>query len=51
MLIIPTLAQNPKKYPQNHNFEIQAEIAETTFVRSRFSDIQHGYDFIPSRIH
>ena len=27
-----------------------AEIVETTFVRSRFSDIQHGYNFVPSRI-
>ena len=27
-----------------------AEIVETTFVRSRFLDIRHGYDFVPSRI-
>ena len=29
---------------------MRAEIVETTFVRSRFSDIQHGYDFVPSLI-
>ena len=31
-------------------FDWQAEIVETTFVVSRFSDIQHGYDFVPSQI-
>ena len=29
---------------------LQSDIVEMTFVRSRFSDIQHGYDFVPSRI-
>ena len=29
---------------------LEAEIVETTFVRSRFPDIQHGYDFVPSRV-
>ena len=29
---------------------LHAEIVETTFVRSRFSDIRHGYDFVPSLI-
>ena len=28
---------------------MEAEIVETTFVRSRFSDIRHGYDFVPSQ--
>ena len=29
---------------------LHAEIVETTFVRSRFSNIRHGYDFVPSHI-
>ena len=33
----------------NHK-TLQAEIVQTTFVVSRFSDIRLGYDFVPSRI-
>ena len=33
-----------------NSLRLQAEIVETTFVRSRFLDIQHGYDFVPNRI-
>ena len=31
-------------------YNVKAELVETTFVRSGFLDIRHGYDFVPSRI-